>query len=470
MKRRIPLLALLLLPAAHAQTTPMASEIQAGRAALADNQPERARALFAEALAQPDGSRDDRYAAAMGLGQSSLWLGKYSAAADAFRIARDKASDTPSRQAADTGLAQALNAQDYPRSAYALVEPYAMGQTRPTIELMRATQSLGWQDRGASYLNAAPAPDGPGYLATQYRLLGDDVRFALAPQLQGDFSYSHDSDGLDTWRIGGVYRFAPSTHEDWTQRWGVAAGTTRVDDGVDPRRMDDLSLLGEWRLGEDHRIDLDAGPGRSGSWHYLQGAAHWTLQPSDSVALSTGAERAPVPTDIALAHRLIYDVYSIGASLRPAARWYVVPTYYRQNFSDGNHRDGGTLRVLLSPYDIPDTSGAIGAEFSARIFHSSQPSRGVYFNPANYRTAQIGLVGVYSLNQAWKVRGVASYGRQVTDGAGASVYTVGMSLNGRLPGNGRLELQLGRSSAASVNGGGSGYWCNSLSLSVRYPL
>jgi hypothetical protein len=50
------------------------------------------------------------------------------------------------------------------------------------------------------------------------------------------------------------------------------------------------------------------------------------------------------------------------------------------------------------------------------------------------------------------------------------VYTVGVSLNGRLPGNGRLELQLGRSSAASVIGGGTGYWNNSLNLVVRYPL
>ncbi|RAO75310.1 tetratricopeptide repeat protein [Dyella jiangningensis] len=470
MNRRLPLLALLLLPAAHAQTASIASDIQAGRAALSDNQPARARSLFAAALAQDGGSHDDRYAAAMGLGQSTLWLGQYPAAADAFRIAQQEAAGTPARQAADTGLAQALNAQDYPRAAYALVAPFAMGQTRPTVELMRATQSLGWEDRGESYLDAAPAPTTQGYLATQYRLLGDDIRLALSSQLQGDFAYSHDSDGLDTWHVGGAYRFAPSGHDGWTQRWGIAAGTTHVEDDLQSRRLDDLSLLGELHLGDDNRIDLDLGPGRSGSWNYLQGSARWTLQPSDSFSLSTGAERAPVPTDTAIADRLIYDVYSVGVSLRPASRWYVVPTYYRQDFSDGNHRDGGTMKVLLSPYDIPDTGGAIGAEFSARIFHSSQPSHGVYFNPANYRTAQVGLVGVYSLSQEWKVRGVAAVGRQVTDGAGASVYTIGASLSGRLPGNGRLELQLGRSSAASANGGGSGYWCNSINLSVRYPL
>jgi hypothetical protein len=469
MNRRLLWLALLVAPFAHAEVPSMAREIQAGRTALLEGQPAKARELFAAALTQSGGAREDRYAAAMGLGQSTLWLGAYPVAASAFRTAGDLAGDMQARQAADTGLAQALNAQGYPRAAYALVAPFAKGQIKPTVELMRAVQTLGWQDVGANYLDMA-APPQQGYLGTQYRLLEDDIRFALAPQLKGDFGYSHDSDGLDTLRIASAYRFAPSSGNDWSQRWGIAAGTTRVEDGVDVRRIDDLSLLGHLRLGDNNVIDLDLGPGRSGSWHYLQGTAQWTLQPSDSFSLSTGAERAPIPTDTALAERLIYDVYSVGVNVRPAARWYVLPTYYRQTFSDGNRRDGGTLRVLLSPYDIPGTSGAVGAEFSARIFHSSLPSHGTYFNPAGYRTAQVGLVGVYSISPDWKLRGVASVGRQVVDGAGASVYTLGISLNGRLPGNGRLEFQIGRSSAASVIGGGSGYWNNSLNLTVRYPL
>jgi hypothetical protein len=94
----------------------------------------------------------------------------------------------------------------------------------------------------------------------------------------------------------------------------------------------------------------------------------------------------------------------------------------------------------------------------------------VYFNPEHYRTAQFGLVGVYSLSPGWKLRALASVGRQAVNGAGASVYTVGLSLDGRLPGNGRLSLQIGRSSAASAGGGGSGYWNNSVNLTVRYPL
>jgi len=465
------LFALSLAPVAalHAHAATVADDLHAGRAALAASQPAQARDRFAAALAG-NGTRDERFAAAMGLGQSTLWLGDYAAAERAFRIAREAAPDDSARQAASTGLAQALNARDYPREARSLVAPYAMSQTRPTVELLRADQALGWLDRGQPYLDAAPAPDAVGYLGTQYRLLKDDVAFNRAAQVEGGFGYSHDSDGLDTWRVGAAYRFAPSSGEDFTQRWGVAAGTTHIDhDGV-TRRMDDLSLTGQLRVGEDQSVNLRVGPGRSHGWHYAQGNADWTLQPSDVFSVTAGAERAPVPTDTAIDHRLLYNLFSAGVSLRPAPRLYVLPTYYRQNFNDGNHRDGGVLRVLLSPYDIPGTKAAIGGEFSGRIFHSSEPSRGVYFNPRNYRSGQFGLVGVYSFNPEWKLRALLSGGRQVIDGNGAGVYTAGISLQGRLPGNGRLDLQLARSSAASASNGGSGYWNNSINLVIRYPL
>ena len=472
MNVRWPLMALLLAPAAalHAQAASVADDIRAGREALAANQPAQARDRFAAALAGTGASGEERYAAAMGLGQATLWLGDYAAADRAFRIARETAADDAAKQAASTGLAQALNARDFPREAHALVAPYAMSQTRPTVELLRAEQALGWLDRGQPYLDAAPPPSADGYVGRQYRLLKDDVAFNRAAQVEGGFGYSHDSDGLDTWRVAAAYRFAPSSSETVSQRWGVAAGTTHIDHAGRSRHLDELSLTGQFRLGENHAIDLRVGPGRSAGWNYAQGNADWTIQPNDRFSFTAGAERAPVPTDTAIDHHLLYNLFSAGVSLRPAARLYVLPTYYRQNFNDGNHRDGGALRVLLSPYDIPGTRAAIGGEFSGRIFHSDQPSRGVYFNPRNYRSGQFGLIGVYSVNQDWKIRALASGGRQVIDGAGAGVYTVGVSLQGRLPGNGRLDLELARSSAASASNGGSGYWNNSINLVVRYPL
>lgn len=465
------LLALLLVAPLHAQTISTATAIREGRAALEAGQPGQARVLFAAALAQPDGDPEDTYAAALGLGKSALWLGDYPAAATAFRQAREHATDVPTRQAADTGLAQSLNAQDYPRAAYALVAPFARGQARPTLELLRALQALGWQDKSPAYLQAVTPPTTGGYLGTQYLLAQDDMRYALAPQIRGSFGFSHDSDGLDVYSVGSAFRFAPYGGNALVQAWGMAVDTTRVTGDQRARQVNSLSVTSQLRINDIHHVDLDLGVGHTGNWEFLQGHANWTLQSSDSFSFGAAAERAPILTDLAIANRLIYDTYSLGAHFRPSTHWYVLPTYYHQTFSDGNQRDGGTLRVLISPYDIPDTTAALGAELSTRIFHSSRPSHGIYFNPANYRVAQLSLIGVYTLHPGWKLHATAGAGQQVIDGAGAGVYTVKLSLNGRLPYNGRLELSLGRSSAASNSStGGSGYWSNTLMLSVGYPL
>ncbi len=467
MRRGLPLLLLLLMPGAYAQIQSMADGIRAGRAAFEAGEPQRARALFSAALAQPDGNRDDAFAAAIGLGRANLWLGDYPAASRAFGLAREQATDIAGREAADSGLAQALNAQDYPRKAFALVAPFARGQAGPTLELMRAMQSLGWQDKSPAYLEAPPPT---GHAGTQYRLLQDDMRYALAPRMEGSFGFSHDSEDLDTWRVDAAWRSAPRVEGQQALGWGVAAGTVRVDDRQRQRRLDDAALLGQLRIADDHYIDLRLGLGRSGGWQYLQGAMHWTMRASDSFSLSVGAERAPLLTDAAIERRLVGNTSSLAASLRPATAWYVLPTYYRQTFSDGNRRDGGMLRVLLSPRDIPDTAAAIGAELSTRLFHSSQPGRGVYFNPARYRATTAGLVGVYGFSPRWKLRATADIGRQTIDGTNAGIYGWKASLEGRLPYNGRLQFQLGRSSAASDSSGGAGYWNNNLVLSVSYPL
>jgi hypothetical protein len=469
MRLDVPLLALLLSAPLHAQVSTMARDIRAGRSALQAGRPAQARSSFAAALAHPDGRRDDAFAAAVGLGQSTLWLGDYPAAAAAFRKARQQADDTAAQQRADTGLAQALNALDYPRQAEALVTPFARGKSRPTLELLRALQSLGRQDKSPAYLQAAPPP-ADGYLGRQYALLQDDMRLALADQIDGELAVSHDSENLDTYRLGASFRSAPQNHTWGVSRWGAAADTTHVAQGRLGRQLSDARALGQWRIADLHQVDLDLGLGRVGGWSFVQGALRWSVQPGDSFSVSAAAERAPVLTDGAIDQRLIYNTWSLATSVRPSAHWYLQPGYYRQDFSDGNHRDGGTLRLLLSPYDLAGTPAALGGELSTSSYRSTQPSRGVYFNPARYRASEFGLIGIYRLNPRWKLRVTADAGRQYINAVGADIYALALSLHGRLPHNGRLDLQLGRSSAASVGNGGAGYWNNTLSLSVTYPL
>lgn len=456
------------MPALHAQTS--ATDIRQGRAALVAGEPAKARAQFAAALAQPQLSREDRYAANMGMGQATLWLGDYAAAGACYRDALALAADPAGRQAAATGLAQALNAQDRPREALAQVAPFAQGQLRSTVEVLRALQSLGWQARSRPYLGATSTAPTTGYLRTQYRLLSDDMSYALAPKAEGDVDYSHDSEGLDTWHTGASYLAAPVSRGGSSFDGGVRADTTSVDDGTRHVRVNEASLLGQWLPGDANRLDVALGVGHAGGWHYTQGDARWNFQPNDDFALGAEAARAPVLTGTALAQRLIGNRYALDLSLRPTTRWYVLPAAYRQVFSDGNHRDGGSLRALLSPYDVPGTTAALGAELSTRVFHDSQPSRGVYFNPAQYHATQAGLIGIVSLDPRWKLRLNADAGRQWVNGEGAAIYTLDVSLEGRLPGNGRLRLRAGRSSAASASGGGAGYWNDSASITVSYPL
>lgn len=470
MKAALPLLALLVLSPLQAQNADAGSLIRDGRSALEAGRPVQARQLFSEALAQSADKPANAYAAAIGLGRAELWLGDYRAGEQAFRRASRLAANPAEHRLAATGLAQALNAQDYPRQAWSLVAPLAADDPQATLELMRAARSTGRQIRTLPALTATQAPGGSGYLATQFQLLADDMRYATSPQLEGDFGYSHDNEGLDTWSVGGAWLSSASTHGSTSQRWGVALDTTSVNDGQRTRHLQQAAWLGKWQAGDSHSIDVRLGAGRSSGWQYLQGDAHWTFQPNDSFALSASAERAPLLTDTAIERRITYDTYSAGTRLRAAGHVYVLPTVYRQSFSDGNRRNGGSLRLLLSPWDITGTPTALGAQISARAFRSSQPGGGVYFNPRSYRSAQVGLIGVYSLSPLWKLRATADTGRQTIDGRGADIYTIDLSLEGRLPHNGRLQLHAGRSSAASVNNGGAGYWNNTMSVSVSYPF
>lgn len=470
MKPYLPLMSLLLIAPLRAQPVSMAVDIHQGRAALQASHPRLARALFAAALAHPDGNRDDAFAAAMGLGRSALWLSDYATAAHAFQIAKAQATTPSMRQAADIGLAQTLNAQDYPHAAYAIVAPLATTDTQATVELLHAMESMGWQDKSKPYLKPPPDYDAQSHAGMQYRRLQDDMRLALSPRVDAHFSYNHDNEKLSVYDVGAGFSFAPGTYGTTAYDWGVAVDTTRVVDNQQSQRVDSLGLTAHLRFGDNQYVDLDAGPSKAGRWNFVQGAANWTMQANDQFSLVAGAERTPILVNTAIDQRLIYDTYSFGTQLRPASHWYIVPIYYRQTFSDGNTRDGGTLRVLLSPYDVPDTAAAIGAELSTRIYRSTQPSRGVYFNPAQYRSAQFGLIGVYSLNADWKLRALAGTGRQVIDGASAGLYAASLSLTGRLPHNGRLEFRLERSSDASVTHGGSGYWNNTAMLSVTYPF
>jgi hypothetical protein len=252
--------------------------------------------------------------------------------------------------------------------------------------------------------------------------------------------------------------------------WRVAARTFTVEDD---HASDQVSYLGaetRIRVGDGHQLDARAGADTVRGWTFFEGGLDWEYGFSDRLGVDASIDRAPILTTTALAAKVLVTTYSAGANLRPLDHLYVIPSYFHQDFSDGNHRDGAVQRLVLSPYDLPETSTALGAQLYAKEFHSSQPSTGVYFNPANYDLAKLDLIAVHRFSPDWLLRATAGGGLQVINGASAGSYEFEVALAGRLPGNGRLQSTLGRSSFASPAGGSSAYWSNTFAISVSYPF
>src|SRR5262249_45753747 len=154
------------------------------------------------------------------------------------------------------------------------------------------------------------------------------------------------------------------------------------------------------------------GVGSLHGWDFAQGSLEWEARLSDRAALDASAERAPILTTLALAAKLLFNTYTLGASGRLSDHWSIVPVYLHQDFSDGNARDGGHLKIVLSPYDIPQTTAALGAQIDFRGYRSSAPSAGIYFNPAHYRLVKAELIAALQINADWRLRLVAGGGSE----------------------------------------------------------
>lgn len=472
MKRAWPVLVFVLglanvSEAQDVQKPPVSSEIRAGRKALEDSRPDEARDHFSAVLSHADLARDDQFAALIGLGRADLWLEDYSAAARAFREARDLASSPADHQAADIGLARALNAMGFYRRAYALAAPYAKGDIEPAIEMLRSAQALEWDDKTATLPIPNASPE--DHSGNEYLRLKSETDYRLSDRVDGGFSYSHDSDHLTVFGYELGAWLPGATGGPYFNSWRVAAKTFTVEDDHASDQLTYLGAATHMRIGNEHQVNLRAGADTVRGWTFFEGGLDWEYGFSDRIGVDASVDRAPILTTTALAAKVLFTTYSVGTNLRPTDHLYLIPSYYHQDFSDGNHREGWVQRVVLSPYDLPE-SNALGAQLYAKEFHSSLPSTGVYFNPSNYDLVKLDLIAVHRFSPDWLLRATAGGGLQEINGASAGSYEFEVSLAGRLPGNGRLQATLGRSSFASAAGGSSAYWENTATISISYPF
>jgi len=454
---------------ARAQGVPGSDDIRAGRQALEIGRPQEARAHFAAALTEAQ-AREDRFAALIGLGRADLWLGHYRTAAADFRGAREAASSDGDRHVAETGLARALNSLEYYQEAYALVAPFATGDLAATVELLRAANGTGRFDEAAPYIAASPDADDSTRLGKEFLRQKDDVSLQLSKRIDAELLYSGDSDGLNvrTYSLGTWLPGAASAQ--LFETWHLNLASTSVEAGGTRDQLTEVDVGTAARIGEAQHLSALLGADSLNGWDFAEGSLEWEAQLSDHAAVDASIERAPILTTLALADRLLFDTYTLGASARLSDHWSIVPVYFHQEFSDGNHRDGGHLKIVLSPYDIPNATSALGAQVDLRGYSSSSPSTGIYFNPAHYLLVRAEVIAAQQISANWRLRLVAGAGSDTIDGVSTSSYAWDLSLQGRLPANGRLVVHLGRDSFASMAGGGPGYWNNTATVSIVYPL
>ena len=454
---------------AHAQGVPSADDIRAGRRALETGHPREARAHFAAALTDAQAG-EDRFAALIGLGRADLWLGHYRTAAADFRGAREAASSDDDRHVAETGLARALNSLEYYRQAYALVAPFATGDLAATVELLRAASGSGHFDEAAPYIAASPDASDTTRLGREFLRQKDDVSLQLSKRIDAEVLYTNDSDGLNvrSYSLGTWLPGAASAQ--LFETWHLKLASTSVEAGGTRDQLTGVDVGAAARIGEAQHLDVLVGAESVNGWDFAEGSLEWEMQLSDRAAVDASIERAPILTTLALADRLLFETYTLGASARLSDHWSIVPVYFHQDFSDGNRRDGGHLKIVLSPYDIPNATSALGAQVDLRGYSSSAPSAGIYFNPAHYLLARAEVIAAQQIGVNWRLRLVAGAGSETIDGVSTSSYVWDLSLQGRLPANGRLVVHLGRDSFASMAGGGAGYWNNTATLSIVYPF
>ncbi len=442
--------------------------IRAGRAALAASNPALARTEFQAAV---DGSLadEDRFAAWLGLGRAELWLGHYRAALQALGEARRFAAGSEDRHVAETAGARALNALEHHGEAYALVAPFAAGDPAATLELARAAIALGRTDEAVRYTSVLPAPDAATRTGIDLERAESQIDYELSSRAAAGYSLMHDSDDLtvSTYGLSALLPRAPGGATFGT--WRVSAALSDVSAPGQSDHLTEANVGDRLRIGAMQHLELQAGVGRVAGWDFFEGSVQWDDRLNDTASVFASAERLPIVTPAALASSLLYSTFSLGASLRPADHGMVVPVYFHQSFSDGNQRDGGRLKLVLTPFELP-ASSALGADVEARVYRSTQPSAGTYFNPARYHQEQLGLIGVHQFNPDWRMRITAGIGSETVDGSSGRTWSALLTLTGRLAGNGRLELRVGRDSFASLVGGGSGYWSNGGSLTVSWPL
>lgn len=445
-------------------------QIKAGHSALLANRPREAMRHFTVALATPPPTTDARIAALVGLGRAQLWLGEFRAAARTFRQASAEARTIEERCTADGGTAAALNALERHDEAYDLLAPAADCSVSATEQMLRARIGLGMLSECRRRPKAAGCVLEQGPAGGRVARLKDAIDFLNTNRIAGLAAYSADSAGEATATYGTIAWLPGIRSGAHFDDWRVAATSSQVSDNQSTMRLYEVSGGGAAKEGYWQRGDVALGAGASGGWQFLEGHIEWLAKINGIINVNASAAQKPVLTTAALIRHVLYDDYSASVEARVSDHWRLEPAFFDQQFTDGNRRIGASARLVASPFDVGESGFALGGWLYVRGYRNAAPFRESYFSPARYREAQVGLIGVRRLGNAWRLRITLSGGEQSVDGEVNPAGSVALSASGSLPGNGRLDLGVGFDSYDMLLTGRSGYWSRYAHVSLIYPL
>lgn len=213
----------------------------------------------------------------------------------------------------------------------------------------------------------------------------------------------------------------------------------------------DVALRAQQLASEDWSPTLGAA---NASWHVTP---HWNL--------SAGAERDIVDTVQATQHEIRFDTYNASTDYRFGETFTVVGGVLAQDFSDGNHREGGLARLIWTPPALD------GFNTQLRWRRLDADFRGFgYFSPDRFEERMLQLQYGHGLpGGKFSLTGVAGRGEQQVDrGEASAIFLAELRTRGWFTDHFGLEGRAGCSNVGDLNvraaGGGYRYCYASFSL------
>lgn len=281
-----------------------------------------------------------------------------------------------------------------------------------------------------------------------------------------DLMASEDSDGLRQHSLyAGVVKAWPALGKE--AGTGLRAGYWQLEgagDRVDfaGLRVDHRQALGDGQLAFGlHQLAGD-------DWSPTLGYGSVVVKPLPALALDVGVDRELVDTVIAARRETTLDVLHAVVDWSITPEWVLVAGPLRQDFSDGNRREGGLLKVVWAP------AAAEGFNAQLRLRRLDGEFRGIgYFSPDRFEEGLLQLqYGRAVAGGRLVLTGVAGAGGQRVDGAGTdAVFLAEVRLRGWLTDHFGLEGKAGCTNTGDVvaSPAGNGYrWCQ-LNLSLMRP-